>query len=120
MFTWRYDSGIDEESRSFGYPTRIGDPVADKAMIESVTSVPCALCPVLHAERIKAPLMLAFGGAHWRAPLVHDTRMCDALHAAGHPTEWVAYPDEGHCWLKLETCVEFANRMTVFLAKHLK
>jgi dipeptidyl aminopeptidase/acylaminoacyl peptidase len=75
---------------------------------------------VLLADRIKAPLLLAYGGEDRRVPLVHGTRMRDALAAAGRPPQWVVYNDEGHGWNKLETRLDFAQRVEDFLALHLK
>jgi acetyl esterase/lipase len=112
MFTWRHDSDLSDESRSYYFPGLIGDPVKDAAMIDSVT-------PVLHAHRIQAPLLLAFGGQDRRVPLVHGTRLRDALRSAGKEPEWVVYPDEGHGWFKLDNRLDFARRMEAFLAQHL-
>ncbi len=82
-------------------------------MLDSVT-------PVLHADRIKAPVFLAYGGNDRRVPLEHGQKMRDALREFLRPPEWVVYDGEGHGWLKLETRVDFAQRMERFLAQHLK
>ncbi|CAD5367206.1 Peptidase_S9 domain-containing protein [Rubrivivax sp. A210] len=113
MFQWRVDHDFTDESREYSFPVLIGDPVKDLAMLESVT-------PVLHAERIKAPLFMAIGGSDWRVAPVHGKRMRDALTSAGRPPEWVEYPDEGHGWLKLETRLDFARRLEAFLARQLR
>ncbi len=113
MFKWVYGSDQSDDVREHAYPKLIGDPVADAAMLDSVT-------PVLLADRIKAPLLLAFGGADARVPLIHGTRMRDALTAAGKPPEWVEYPGEGHGWYKIETQLDFARRLENFLAKNLR
>ena len=113
MFKWRRQSDQSAETRDFSYPRLIGDPVADAQMLDSVS-------PVLQAGRIKAPVLLAFGGSDRRVPLIHGTTMLDALIAAGNPPDWVLYPDEGHGWYKLRTRLDFAQRMQTFLATHLK
>lgn len=113
MFKWQVNSDVGTEVREYTYPQLIGDPVADAAMLDSVS-------PVLLAERIKAPLLLAFGGSDRRVPLVHGTRMRDALIAVGRPPEWVVYDDEGHGWLKVETRLDFAKRFEAFLDKNLR
>jgi dienelactone hydrolase len=113
VFEWRWGYDVGREGREYGYPTLIGDPVKDAAMLDSVT-------PVLLADRIRAPLLLAYGGQDRRVPLVHGTRMRDALFAAGRPPTWVLYPDEGHGWYKLENRLDFARRLEEFLALHLK
>ena len=82
-------------------------------MLDSVT-------PVLLARHIRAPLMLAFGGADRRVLPVHGQRMRQAMLDVGRPAEWVQYEDEGHGWLKMETRLDFAARLEAFLARHLK
>lgn len=113
LFEWRNDSDVSDEARQFDYPLLVGDPVADARMLADVA-------PVLNAQHIRAPLLLAFGGSDQRVPSVHGTRMRDALSAAGNPPEWVLYPDEGHGWYKLATRLDFAARVEDFLARHLK
>jgi dipeptidyl aminopeptidase/acylaminoacyl peptidase len=113
MFKWNYGYNMHTEYREHDLPRLIGDPVADRAMLDANT-------PVLLADRIKAPVLLAYGSDDRRVPLVHGTRMRDALAAAGRPPEWVLYPGEGHGWQKLETRVDFARRMEAFLARHLQ
>jgi dienelactone hydrolase len=113
MFRWRYNYDVVAEHREHTYPQLVGDPEADRAMLDANT-------PVLLADRIKAPVLLAYGSDDRRVPLVHGTRMRDALAAAGRPPEWVVYPGEGHGWFKLETRVDFAQRMERFLAQHLQ
>lgn len=112
MLTWRRDSNLGEEALRYDLPAMIGDPVKDAAMLDAHT-------PVLLADRIKAPLLLAYGREDRRVPLVHGNRMRDALVAAGRPPEWVLYDGEGHGWLKLETRLDFARRLEAFLARHL-
>ena len=113
LFKWNSISDVSEEARQYDYPTLIGDPVKDAAMIDSVT-------PVLLADRIKVPVMLAFGLADRRVPIVHGERMRDALTAAGNPPLWVTYPDEGHGFFKLENRLDFMRRMEAFLARQLR
>lgn len=113
MFKWRIDYDVITEHREHSYPELIGDPVNDATMLASVA-------PVEHAERIKAPLLLAFGGGDRRVPLIHGERMRSALTAAGRPPEWLLYPDEGHGWFKVENRIAFARRLEDFLTRHLK
>jgi dipeptidyl aminopeptidase/acylaminoacyl peptidase len=109
--SWRND--ISAEARRYGLPTLVGDPAADAAALAAVT-------PVELASRIKAPLMLAFGGEDRRVPIEHGQRMRAALRDAGQEPEWVLYPGEAHGWLKAETRYDFARRLETFLARHLK
>lgn len=109
--SWRND--MSAEARNHGLPRLIGDPVADAAAL-------AAAAPVEHAARIKAPVLLAFGGEDRRVPIEHGRRMRSALQDAGQEPEWILYPGEGHGWLKPENRYDFARRMEGFLARHLK
>ena len=109
--SWQSDSS--EESRKYGLPTLIGDPQADAEMLK-------AAAPLEHAADIRAPVFLAFGGQDRRVPLMHGTRMRDALRAQGHDPEWVVYEGEGHGWLKVENRVDFWSRVERFLTKSLE
>jgi dipeptidyl aminopeptidase/acylaminoacyl peptidase len=113
MYRWRADSDSIEEWRRYSNPQLIGDPQADKAMLE-------ANSPVLRAREIQRPLLLAMGGADRRVPLEHGEAMRAALVAAGRPPEWVVYADEGHGWNRFENRVDFMRRMEQFLATHLR
>ena len=112
MFKWTYISDQSDDIRAHHYPTLIGDPVKDLAMLEAAT-------PVLHAQRIKAPVMLAVGTEDRRVPLEHGQRMRAALTEAGNPPLWLAYPDEGHGFFKVENRVDFMRQLEGFLALHL-
>lgn len=113
MFSSSWLSDISEESKKYGLRQVIGDPEKDAEMLK-------AAAPVAQAARIKVPVLLVFGSTDWRVPLEHGTLMRDALHAAGNDPEWVVYPEEGHGWMRLESRIDFANRVERFLAKNLK
>ena len=104
------DTGSD--SRQYTLPQMIGDVKADAEMLRSVS-------PVLQAERLRAPLLLAFGEADLRVPLAHGRRMRSALIDAGREPQWVTYPGEGHGGWRPETQADFARRFEAFLALHL-
>ncbi|WP_058936905.1 alpha/beta hydrolase family protein [Roseateles depolymerans] len=106
------ETDVSALSRKAVLSKRLGDPVQDEAMLRQFS-------PVLHADKMKAPLLLAMGAADVRVPLAHGERMRDALVKAGNPPEWVVYPGEGHTWLLPESHIDFAKRMERFLAKHL-
>lgn len=113
LFEWRYGFFQWDEFRLVDLPVLIGDPKADAEMLDSVT-------PVLLARRMKAPLLLAYGGNDARVPLAHGERMRQALIDAGNPPQWVLYPDEGHGWYKFENRVDFAKKLEAFLAAQLQ
>ena len=112
MFKWSAISDQNDDIRGHDYPTLIGHPVQDLAMLEAAT-------PVLQAQHIKAPVMMAVGTEDRRVPLEHGQRMRAALTEAGNPPLWLAYPDEGHGFFKVENRVDFMRQMEAFLARHL-
>ncbi len=89
-----------------------GDAKTDADMLTSVS-------PVAQAEKIRAPLLLAFGEADQRVPLAHGKRLREAIQKAGREPQWVTSADEGHSWRPPQTRADFARRMEVFLAEHL-
>lgn len=113
LFEWSWRSAITEEARQYSLPTLIGDLKADAQMLAEVA-------PVELADKIKVPVLLAFGGKDRLVPIKHGTRMRDALIAAGQKPEWVVYEDEGHSLLRSDNRIDFARRMESFLAMHLK
>ena len=90
----------------------IGDPSKDRDKMRAVS-------PILHAERIKAPLLLAYGASDRRVPLVHGKSMRSALDKYDKPYEWVVYDDEGHGFSKESNNIDFYRRVDAFLARNL-
>ena len=113
LFSIDSASDIDDESKLYGMPAMLGDPVTDAAMLKAAS-------PQEQAARIKAPLLLVYGSSDMRVPIEHGIRMRDALKAAGHPPEWLVYGGEGHGWLKSENQIDFAQHIEAFLARNLK
>ncbi|UFN47553.1 prolyl oligopeptidase family serine peptidase [Roseomonas sp. OT10] len=89
-----------------------GDPVADAALLES-------LSPLHKADRIRCPMFVAQGLTDPRVPPWESEQIVEALRRHGIPVEYVTIPDEGHGFLKRQ------NRRTVyagvlgFLARHM-
>jgi dipeptidyl aminopeptidase/acylaminoacyl peptidase len=75
--------------------------------------------PVNLASRIKAPVLMAYGGADIRVVPEHGTSMRSALERAGNPPQWILVDDEGHGYRKLENQVMFYGAMEKFLEKNL-
>lgn len=113
LFGLRWLTDISDEARLHRLPTLIGDPVADADRLASAA-------PVEQAARIRAPLLLAYGGRDQRVPLTHGERLRAELQAAGREPEWVVYPDEGHTWLRPQNRYDFARRMERFLDEQLR
>jgi acetyl esterase/lipase len=109
MFTVGW-SDITAESKRYGYTRLIGDPVADAAMLKSVS-------PIDNASRIQQPLLLAYGAWDVRVPIVHGEKFRDAIKPHNRDVEWVVYDNEGHGWARVETRIDFWGRVEKFLAR---
>jgi acetyl esterase/lipase len=108
--TW---GDIANDIKRYDLPQMLGDPNADAAMFKRIA-------PLENAEKLKRPLLLAHGGWDQRVPMIHGTRMRDALRANGATSiEWISYPEEGHGWSKPETNIDFWERTERFLRDHL-
>jgi dipeptidyl aminopeptidase/acylaminoacyl peptidase len=90
----------------------VGDRVADAAQFKATS-------PLAQAARIKQPLLLAYGGADVRVPIIHGTRFYDAVKAGNPNVEWVEYEKEGHGWYLPATNVDFWTRVEKFLDRHI-
>jgi len=96
----------------YGAKRMIGDPDRDAEKWRSVS-------PVAQAERLKAPVLLAYGGFDQRVPIKQGYALKSALDRYGKKYEWVEYPDEGHGWWDDKTRFDFWRRVDVFLKQHL-
>jgi dipeptidyl aminopeptidase/acylaminoacyl peptidase len=96
----------------YGAKRLLGDPDRDAEKWRSVS-------PVVQAERLKAPVLLAFGGFDQRVPIKQGYALKSALDRFGKKYEWVEYPDEGHGWRDDRTRFDFWRRVDVFLKQQL-
>jgi dipeptidyl aminopeptidase/acylaminoacyl peptidase len=90
----------------------IGDPDKDAALLKAVS-------PLENAAKIKAPVLMAYGGLDRRVPVVHGEKMRDALKTQGISVEWVTYPNEGHGLWSEQDRYDFYRRVADFLAQNL-
>ncbi|MGW8394751.1 alpha/beta hydrolase family protein [Pseudoduganella sp. HUAS MS19] len=114
LFTghWMYRDDASETWRRYGMPELIGDPQKDAERF-------LATSPVEQAHRITQPLLMAYGGADLRVPLVHGIRLRDAVQKNNKQVEWVEYEKEGHGWQLPENRIDFWARVEKFLDKHI-
>ncbi|MES2298379.1 MAG: prolyl oligopeptidase family serine peptidase [Pseudomonadota bacterium] len=106
------NSDATPESKIYGMPVLIGDPVADAAQLKATS-------PLLNAARIKQPLIVAHGGADRRVPIEHGKRFYDAVAKTNASVEWIEYQDEGHGWRLEKNNVDFWTRVDKFLDKQI-
>lgn len=109
---WLYRDDASPEVRQLGMPVLIGDPVQDAERFKATS-------PTTQAHRITQPLLLAYGGADLRVPLVHGLRLRDAVRSHNRQVEWVEYELEGHGWQVPANKIDFWTRVETFLDKHI-
>jgi len=91
----------------------VGDPVADKALLESAS-------PVFHVDKIKVPLFIAQGANDPRVNKDESDQVVEALKSRGVEVEYMVKYDEGHGFHNEENRFEFYRAMEKFLDSHLK
>ncbi|MGX4643313.1 alpha/beta hydrolase family protein [Massilia sp. SYSU DXS3249] len=109
---WRFDSDLPEQWKRYGMPELVGDPVHDAAQLKATS-------PIFQVERIRHPLLLAYGSHDLRVPLVQGQRFRDALKATNQQVEWIEYLNEGHGWSLVENRIDFWGRVEKFLDQHI-
>ena len=107
--TW---GDMSEEARKYQLPLWIGDQEKDAAQL-------AATSPIVQAARLKAPLILAYGGADNRVPIVHGTKFYSAVKSHNPNVEWIEYVNEGHGWRNTQTNIDFWTKVEAFLGKQI-
>ena len=90
----------------------VGDPVKDRDLLEQVS-------PVFHADRIRAPLLVAQGANDPRVKKAESDQIVQALRQRGVDVEYIVKNNEGHGFHNEENRFDFYRRMEGFLARHL-
>jgi len=91
----------------------VGDPVQDKAKLESQS-------PVNFVDRIKTPLFVAQGARDPRVNKAESDQIVEALKKRGVSVEYMVKDNEGHGFHNEENQFDFYGAMERFLAKYLK
>jgi dipeptidyl aminopeptidase/acylaminoacyl peptidase len=91
----------------------VGDPERDRAALEAVS-------PARLAAKMRGAVLMAYGGADRRVPIVHGTLMKSALDAAGKKYEWLVMEGEGHGFRRPENQARFYEAVERFFAENLK
>ncbi|MCV2352049.1 prolyl oligopeptidase family serine peptidase [Paucibacter sp. Y2R2-4] len=112
LFASNYWDDISPIVKTQGLAKVLGDRVQDAADLK-------ANSPLTHAAAIKQPVLLAYGSADRRVPLVHGESFSKAMKAANSQVEYVVYQDEGHGWRVPANQLDFWNRSLRFLDRHL-
>jgi dipeptidyl aminopeptidase/acylaminoacyl peptidase len=90
----------------------VGHPERDKALLEAAS-------PVMHADKIRAPLLIAQGAKDPRVNVAESDQMVAALKKRGVEVEYILKENEGHGFHNEENRFEFYEAMERFFAKHL-
>jgi dipeptidyl aminopeptidase/acylaminoacyl peptidase len=90
----------------------VGNPETDKALLAEAS-------PVLHADNIRAPLLIAQGAQDPRVNVDESDQMVAALKKHGIAVEYLVKENEGHGFHNEENRFEFYEAMEKFLKKHL-
>jgi len=113
MFSVAWSDLAQSDFLKYSAKDMIGDPDKDAAQFKATS-------PLANAAKIRAPVLMVYGGEDYRVPIVHGERMRDALLQNKTPVEWVAYPEEGHGFLLEANRFDFYGRVAKFLGRHLK
>lgn len=103
---------ISGNYKRYGMPRLLGDRVLDAADLKENS-------PLTHARAITQPVLLAYGEADTRVPIVHGSKFKRAVQTSNHKVEWVVYEREGHGWRVPANQIDFWNRTAIFLDSHL-
>ncbi|WP_282935803.1 alpha/beta fold hydrolase [Paenibacillus sp. RC67] len=91
---------------------QVGDPNKDKVMME-------ANSPVLHVDKIQAPILFAQGVNDPRVNKKESDQMVMALRQRGIDSNYMIKQDEGHGFRRFENQMDFYNSLLKFLNIHL-
>ena len=91
----------------------VGHPENDKDLLASAS-------PLLHIDKIKAPLFIAQGANDPRVKKSESDQIVDALQKKGIDVPYMVKNDEGHGFYNEENQFDFYRAMGDFLNKHLK
>ncbi len=90
----------------------VGHPENDSALL-------AAASPVMHVDKIEAPLFIAQGANDPRVNKDESDQMVEALKARGIEVEYMVKDNEGHGFRNEENRFDFYRSMEKFLATHI-
>lgn len=90
----------------------VGHPEEDKELM-------AAASPVMHTERITAPLLVAQGAKDPRVNVDESDQMVAAMRKRGVEVEYLVEAEEGHGFRNEENRFKFYRAMERFLSEHL-
>lgn len=91
---------------------QIGDPETEQDLLRAAS-------PVFHADKIKAPLLVAQGANDPRVKKAESDQIVEALRKRGIDVEYMVKENEGHGFQNEENRFDLYRAMESFFAKHL-
>jgi dipeptidyl aminopeptidase/acylaminoacyl peptidase len=89
-----------------------GDPAKDRELL-------LAASPLFHADRIRAPLLIAQGAKDPRVKKAESDQMVRALRGRGVPVPYLVRENEGHGFRNEENRRDFYRALEAFFSKYL-
>ena len=107
----RFDSDISKSAvqREFAR-SRVGDPTLMKTAFDAVS-------PLQHADRIKAPLLIAHGELDERVPVSQGKEMYDRMRALKKDVVWLGFDNEKHSLWHIENQRDFYDAVFKLLER---
>jgi dipeptidyl aminopeptidase/acylaminoacyl peptidase len=105
------DAGANSSALHF-WEARIGDRFADARALQAVS-------PALHADAVRAPVLLLHSTLDVTVPYTHSVREEAALHALGKPVQYVQLAGDDHYLQHADARIRLLQEMETFLAAHI-
>jgi len=102
------------ESARVMFHKRMGNPNTEKGRAQLKRQ-----SPFFHANKIKAPLLVAQGNNDPRVKTSESDQIVIAMRDIDLPVEYINFPDEGHGFAKPQNNMAFITVMEKFLSKHI-
>jgi dipeptidyl aminopeptidase/acylaminoacyl peptidase len=97
---------------AYGAKEMVGDVDKDMSQLKATS-------PVYLADKIRAPVLMAYGSSDVRVPIEHGTRMRSALETQQKKVEWIAAEGEGHGFRDPKNRDMFYGAMEKFLDENI-
>ena len=76
-----------------------------------------SVSPLLHADQIKAPLLIVHGTLDERVPLSQGRQMFDRMRALHKDVKWIEFDKEGHSLWRVEDQRDYYDAVFELLAR---
>jgi dipeptidyl aminopeptidase/acylaminoacyl peptidase len=108
----KYDLAISTFWKSY-FVDNIGDPDKDAADLDDIS-------PVNHVDKIRMPLMFAYGKDDNTVPMEQARLLRNALDKANKPYEYISKFNEGHGYYTFDHRLELYRKIEQFLSANMQ